>query len=88
MHELIEKIYDSDISKMNEFHHTPEMSEYYDKSEKIIEDLKNRLSSEDAKLLSEHADPLDRMIDKEKRRAFLCGLQTGARLMIEIFNDD
>ena len=39
-------------------------------------------------MLNEYDDNIPQIVSEEKRRAFLLGLQTGARLMMEILNND
>lgn len=88
MYDTIYSLYYNDDAKINKYCYSPTLRENNEKCHKLIDELENRLDKESKALLKEYTNTLPEIEDEEKRRAFLCGVQTGARLMIEIFTDD
>lgn len=88
MYDTIYSLYYNDDAKINKYFYSPTLNENNEKCHKLIDELESRLDEESAALFKEFTDTLPEIEDEEKRRAFLCGVQTGARLMIEIFTDD
>ncbi|MCH5347745.1 MAG: hypothetical protein J1E40_00350 [Oscillospiraceae bacterium] len=88
MYDTIYSLYYNDDAKINQYFYSHTLNENNEKCHKLIKELESRLDEESKTLLKEYTGILPEIEDEEKRRAFLCGVQTGARLMIEIFTDD
>ena len=88
MYDTIYSLYNDCNAKVNKYFYSPTLHENNEKCHKLICELENRLDEETAALFKEYIGILPEIEDEEKRRAFLCGVQTGARLMMEILTDD
>lgn len=88
MHEIIYKLFDSEISKVTKKFYSPKLNRYYNQCDELHKRLKERLDKKGIAILNEYYDNIPEIVYEEKSRAFLCGMQTGARLMMEILDDD
>ena len=88
MHELINKIFESEVSKTPKKFSSPKLNRCYSRNDDLYEKLRKSLSKEEVAMLNEYDDNIPQIVSEEKRRAFLLGLQTGARLMMKILNND
>ena len=88
MYDTINSLYYNDDAKINKYFYSPTLRENNEKCHELINELEKRLDEENAALFKEFMGLLPEIEDEEKRRTFLCGFQTGARLMTEIFTED
>lgn len=88
MHELIYKLFDSEMSKVTKKFYSRKLNHYYNQCDDLHKKLKERLDKEGIAILNEYYDNIPEIVYEEKCHAFLCGMQTGARLMMEMLDKD
>ena len=76
------------ISAVSEKLYSPKLNHYYNQCDEIYEKLRKRLGKENVRMFNRYVDYVPQIVYEEERRAFLLGMQTGARLMIEMLNDE
>lgn len=88
MHELIYNLFESEISKVSQKYCSPKLNHYYNQCDELYEKLRKSLDKEEAKMFNQYVDYVPQIVYEEESRAFLLGMQTGVRLMIEILSGD